>query len=88
MKWNWEQKNWPEFQYDPSTLSELESQFLQQSGMLLGTLKHIGADEKLHLTIDLMSTEAINACHCVSVLTPEATLYLARDCDHLLLRCS
>ena len=60
MKWNWQQKNWPEFRCDPSTLSELENCFLQQSGMLQGTLKHIGENDKLHLTVDLMSTEAIN----------------------------
>lgn len=60
MKWNWQQKDWPEFQYDSSALSELESHFLRQSGMLQGTLKHIGEDDKVRLTIDLMSTEAIN----------------------------
>ena len=60
MKWNWQQKDWPEFQYDSSALSKLESRFLRQSGMLQGTLKHIGEDDKLHLTVDLMSTEAIN----------------------------
>lgn len=60
MKWNWQRKDWPEFQYDSSALSELESRFLRQSGMLQGTLKHIGKDDKMRLTIDLMSTEAIN----------------------------
>ncbi len=60
MKWNWQQQDWPEFRYNSSALSELENHFLRQSGMLQGTLKHIGEDDKLHLTVDLMSTEAIN----------------------------
>ncbi len=60
MKWNWQRKDWPEFRYDPSALNELENRFLRQSGMLQGTLRHIGEDDKLHLTVDLMSTEAIN----------------------------
>ena len=60
MIWNWQQKNWPEFQYDCSALGELESWFLRQSGVLQGTLKHIGEDDKVRFTVDLMSTEAIN----------------------------
>ena len=40
MIWNWQQKNWPELQYDCSALGELESWFLRQSGVLQGTLKH------------------------------------------------
>jgi len=60
MKWNWQQNEWPDFRYDSSALSEFESRFLRQSGMLQGTLKHIGEDDKIRLTIDLMSTEAIN----------------------------
>jgi len=60
MKWNWQQQDWPEFRHDSSALNELESRFLRQSGMLQGTLKHIGPDDKMRLTVDLMSTEAIN----------------------------
>ncbi len=60
MKWNWQQNDWPEFRYDSSALNELESRFLLQSGMLQGTLKHIGEEDKMRLTVDLMSTEAIN----------------------------
>ncbi len=60
MNWNWQQNDWPEFRYDSSALSESESRFLRQSGMLQGTLKHIGEDDKMRLTVDLMSTEAIN----------------------------
>ncbi len=60
MEWNWQQKDWPKFHYNSAALNELEGRFLLQSGMLQGTLKHIGADDKMRLTIDLMSTEAIN----------------------------
>lgn len=59
MIWNWQQKDWPEFRYDSSALGELESRFLRQSGVLQGTLKHIGEDDKVRLTVDLMSTEAV-----------------------------
>jgi Fic family protein len=60
MKWNWQHKDWPEFKYDSAALSELENRFLQQSGMLQGTLRHVGEDDKSRLTVDLMSTEAIS----------------------------
>lgn len=59
MKWNWEQKNWPHFEYDPTALAELEQRFLMESGILQGTLKHIAGDEKKMLTVELMSEEAL-----------------------------
>ncbi len=57
--WNWQQFDWPNFSYDPSSLKEREEQFLRASGMLLGAYKHVGEEEQQTLTIDLMSDEAL-----------------------------
>ncbi|MEP2705199.1 MAG: Fic family protein [Roseibium sp.] len=59
MQWNWQQKDWPNFRYDNAALDALETQFLKQSGVVVGTLKHIESDAKDDLVIDLISTEAI-----------------------------
>jgi len=49
MKWNWQQRNWPEFAWNKGVLDDLEAQFLHQAGVLLGALKHIRDDENASL---------------------------------------
>lgn len=58
MKWNWQYKDWPEFTYDSEELSEYESQFMQKSGIILGSLKHITEEDKDTLKVNLISDEA------------------------------
>ncbi len=36
MLWNWQQKDWPNFQYQQDLLAKLEAQFLHESGILIG----------------------------------------------------
>lgn len=59
MTWNWQQKDWPCFTYDSDAISDYESQFLHKAGILHGSLKHISAEDKASLTVDLISTEAL-----------------------------
>jgi Fic family protein len=59
MKWNWQQKDWPDFRYDRSELEALENQFLKSEGLLLGAFKHLNEDDKSTLKIDIISNEAI-----------------------------
>ncbi len=58
MRWNWEQKDWPEFLYDTKALEALERQFLRQSGEFMGVFRHVGADDQNALRIELISEEA------------------------------
>ena len=57
--WNWQQADWPDFQYEPSTLKAMEDDFLLRSGLFLGAYLHISEEEKLNLTIDLLCDEAL-----------------------------
>ena len=59
MKWNWQQKDWPDFRYDTRALTGIEEQFLHRSGLLFGAYKHISDEEKANLTVDLISNEAL-----------------------------
>jgi len=59
MKWNWEHPNWPAFEYDDAPLASLEDRFLTSSGILLGSYKHLDNDEKMELTAELMSEDAL-----------------------------
>ena len=57
--WNWQQPDWPHFQYDSSSLKALEDDFLRRSGELLGAYLHVTEEEKLTLIVDLLSDEAL-----------------------------
>jgi Fic family protein len=58
-KWNWQQKSWPEFEYSSLKLKAQEDDFLHRSGLLLGAYLHVGENEKLNLTIEFMTNEAL-----------------------------
>jgi Fic family protein len=60
MKWNWQQKDWPDFRWDAQALSGLESQFLKGSGILVGSAKHVIEPERIQLIIQLMGDEALH----------------------------
>ena len=57
--WNWQQPDWPDFQYESSPLRAFEDDFLRRSGLLLGAYLHVTEAEKLTLIVDLLSDEAL-----------------------------
>lgn len=58
MNWNWQKNEWPNFKYDENTVKKYESTFLYNSGVFLGTLKHIIGEEKKLLSVEIISEEA------------------------------
>ncbi len=59
MTWNWQLPDWPDFPWDQARLAPAEQQFLIGGGVLLGTVKHTGEEERNQLTVEAMSTEAV-----------------------------
>jgi len=59
MTWNWQKPEWPNFRWENARLALAEKEFLIGGGMLAGTVKHLGEEEREQLTIESMSTEAI-----------------------------
>ncbi|MBX3483063.1 Fic family protein [Phenylobacterium sp.] len=59
MRWNWQQSDWPDFRWDSAALAALEARFLRQSGVVIGTVKHLGDDDRATVTIDVMTGEAV-----------------------------
>ena len=59
MRWNWQHPNWPNFRYQQALLAEREATFLRQSGIVVGTVRHVPDEERLSLAIELISTEAL-----------------------------
>ncbi|MGB9254142.1 MAG: Fic family protein [Candidatus Korobacteraceae bacterium] len=59
MTWDWQQRDWPRFRWDAARLAAAEQQYLVGGGILLGTVEHLGAEERDQLTVQAMSTEAL-----------------------------
>ena len=59
MQWNWQEPDWPNFRFRPALLADRERLFLRQSGVVVGTVRHVPDDERLPLIIELISTEAL-----------------------------
>lgn len=57
MKWNWEKQEWPNFSYKTEALAKFEKEFIHQTGIFVGTVKHI--NNLNDLKIELVSEEAI-----------------------------
>ena len=58
--WNWQQEDWPQFRFDSAKLDTLEAEFLRQSGVFIGAVKHVSDDDRQQLTVELMRDEAFN----------------------------
>jgi Fic family protein len=59
MTWNWQKPDWPDFRWDRARLEAAEKQFLVNGGVFVGTVRHLGKEERDQLTIEAMSTEAV-----------------------------
>jgi Fic family protein len=59
MTWNWQQPDWPSFVWDRARLGAAEKQFLVSGGVFLGTVRHVGDEERDQLRVEAMSTEAV-----------------------------
>jgi Fic family protein len=60
MSWNWQQAGWPNFTWDAARLMQPEAAFAEGAGVLVGAARHLADPDRQVLTIDLMSTEAVD----------------------------
>ena len=61
MRWNWQLPDWPDFRFDAERIRVSEEQFLKGSGVVIGALHHLDADERDGLTIELISQEVVDS---------------------------
>jgi Fic family protein len=59
MTWNWQKPDWPAFRWEHGRLDNAEKQFLVGGGVFVGTIRHLGKEDRDQLTIEAMSTEAV-----------------------------
>ncbi|SNZ20083.1 Fic family protein [Cohaesibacter gelatinilyticus] len=59
MTWLWTLPDWPNFTWDAQALAPLEARFLQGSGRLAGTWRHLAESDRLELQVDWLTGEAL-----------------------------
>lgn len=59
ISWNWQLKKWPEFSYDKNILLDMETQFIKSTSVTFGAFKHIKAEDKDQILVDILSDEAL-----------------------------
>jgi len=59
MIWNWQQPDWPRFGWRSAALAPLEARFLQNVGEHIGSIRHVGDEDRTAILIDMMTGEAI-----------------------------
>lgn len=59
MRWCWQDPDWPQFRFRPERLAASERVFLKQSGVIVGTVRHVPEEERMPAVVDLMCTEAL-----------------------------
>jgi Fic family protein len=59
MTWNWQNPDWPHFRWDGARIAAAEEKFLVGAGIAIGTVKHLGDEERGQLLVELMSGEAV-----------------------------
>ncbi len=59
MRYNWQQTDWPHFQYDSAILEGLLFKLTEQMGKLRGVMKALPEDTRMEAIIDTMVSEAI-----------------------------
>jgi len=59
MKWNWQQKDWPNFTYNSQEINKLEESMLFRAGILFGTFQHLSQESQNYLKIEIISNEAL-----------------------------
>ena len=59
MRYNWQQKDWPNFQYQTEDIEELLYDFAQRTGRISGVLEGLSETEQTEAMVNLMVSEAI-----------------------------
>jgi Fic family protein len=60
MAWNWELQEWPNFEWRPERLRIREQAFIENAAIAVGTMRHLGKDDREDVVIELLSSDAVS----------------------------
>ncbi|MFT7033140.1 MAG: Fic family protein [Cyclobacteriaceae bacterium] len=61
MNYNWQQVNWPNFQYSISSIEDIEAKFFQRSGRTTGLIEGLTEKNQNKTLVDIMVIEAMKS---------------------------
>lgn len=61
MRWNWQLPDWPDFTFDPASLSAVEARFLKGSGVVVGAMHHLDGEARQGVVIELIAQEMVES---------------------------
>ena len=73
-KWNWQKEDWPHFSYNEEELERLEREYLKESGISIGVMRHLSEKDQGELTIELIINEAIETSEIEGEILDRASL--------------
>ena len=59
MTWNWQKPDWPDFSWNEALFRKAEERFLVETGIFVGTLKHLLPHDREQFVAEAMSVEAV-----------------------------
>ena len=60
MRWNWQNPHWPQFAYNPTDFSQLEIEFRENAGYLMGVMRHLSQKDLKNVSLQSLSNEAMD----------------------------
>lgn len=60
MQWIWQDKNFPNFEFDASLFVAFEKEFIRNTGIIIGVLSHLEKDNIENLKIEILTQEAVS----------------------------
>ena len=88
MQWNWQQPDWPDFEWDRARLVQAERQFLISGGLVLGSTEHLAGEERDQIKVEMMSAEALTTSEIEGEMLDHASVqssirrHLGLSSDH------
>ena len=60
MTWNWQHRNWPNFEWDRTEFKKLDQQFYLLVGEAIGSIKYLSQEDLSQLRVELLLNEVMN----------------------------
>jgi len=57
--WNWQQDDWPNFSYHKKKINLLENEYIKESGIHIGVIRHLSKEDQDELKIEIICNEAL-----------------------------
>ena len=57
--WNWQQDDWPNFSYHKKKINLLENEYIKESGIHIGVIRHLSKGDQDELRIEIICNEAL-----------------------------